>query len=225
MKSIKILSLGIVIIASIVFVSRELPKVFVTIPPSTQTATISGAGSGLVAHYEFDEGTETGAIGQAKSFNGTSDYVGISASTVNFNNNYTVSFWLKPLAGFSGTIVRVSNSVSNTVARDKYEFRANGSGVTFITGNGSIADIDIFSTPIPPNTWTLITCVLDGNNAKLCYKNGSLIATASNDVDSSLVSSSVGFIGTNRNSEGNNFYEGSIDDVRIYNRVLNASEI
>jgi len=204
---------------------RQIDSITLLIPASSQTAAVADFNSNLVAHYTFDDGTKSGAIGQAKSFNGTSDYVSLPASTVNFNNNYTVSFWLKPLGSFSGTIVRVSNSVSNTIARSKYEIRANGSSITFITGNGSAADSDSFSTSIPVNTWTNITCVHTAEESKSCYKNGQLISTATNDVDTSLVSAGIGLIGTNRNLAGNNFYEGHMDDVRIYSRVLSSSEI
>jgi hypothetical protein len=206
-------------------------------------AQTSAQTSGLIAHYTFDDGTAAdsagsssgniteatatgGKYGQALQFDGINDSISLSnPSTFNFNNNYSISFWVKPNSNFSGTIFRLSNSSSNTISRDKYEIRIAKSGVTFITGDGATADSDIFITSIEGDAWTHITCVHGSDDSKSCYKNGTLISSARNDVNTSLVTPIVALIGTNKQLEGNNFYEGALDEVRIYNRALPLNEI
>ncbi len=232
--------LSVVIISALIYIGNNLSFTVVR-----QKAAIVGAGSNLVAHFTFDDGTATDSSGNGNNatvggaavtsgkvgsgallFDGVDDYVQFNTpANLNFINNYSVSFWIKPNAGFSGTIFRLSNSTSNTIARSKYEIRVNGTSVSFTTGDGTTADTDIFSTSLSADTWAFITCIHGADNSKSCYKNGSLISSAQNDVDTSLVSPVVALVGTNKNLVGNNYYEGVLDDFRIYNRALQQTEV
>ena len=75
---------------------------------------------------------------------------------------------------------------------------------------------------IPIDTWTHVAFSYDGNYLKL-YLNGVL------DAVSKEVSGTINPAGTNL-AIGNNLsktrgFKGIIDEVRIYNRALNAAEI
>ena len=224
-----------------------LIAVFVTIFPNISRADIS---TGLVGHWTFDEGSGISAIDSsgnnntgtlingpswtsgkvgsgALQFDGVDDNLNIgSASSLNLSNNYSINFWIYPQSGFVGTIIRQASNVSNSTIHTKYEIRVTSTGVGFRTGNGTIGDNDDdFNVTIDPNKWTMITCTLSSSNLKSCYKNGSLITTAPNDVDTSLITPIVGLIGSNRNTAGNNFYEGTLDDLRVYGRELSLSDI
>ena len=211
-----------------------------------QTVNAAAPTNGLVGYWNFDEGTGNivndtsgnnnngtingaswvgGKVGGALEFDGVDDYVSFS-NTIGLNfNTYTISFWIKPNTGFSGTVFRLSNSTSNTQSRSKYEIRVTSSGITFITGDGATVDSDSFFASIPADSWSLVTCSLDGSNLKTCNLNGSVISSSANNVDISLNSPIVSFIGTNKNSAGNNFYEGLLDEIRIYNTALSVQEI
>lgn len=70
MKTKQLLSIfSLVVLGSIIFLSLELPSSTTLVTPASQSAAISGAGSGLTAHYTFDDGTAADAAGGAK--NGT----------------------------------------------------------------------------------------------------------------------------------------------------------
>ena len=194
----------------------------------SNVADSSGQGnSGLMSGFTSTSSAVTaGRVGQGLSFDGVDDIINIgSAASLNLSNNYSISFWINPTAGFSGTIIRQTSNVSNSTIYSKYEIRVTATDVTFITGNGSTGDSDVFSTTIDSNKWTMISCTLSNVNIKSCYKNSSLINSVSNDVDTSLITPIIGLIGTNRNTATNNFYEGSLDDVRVYNRVISDLEI
>ena len=204
---------------------------------------------GLLVHYAFDEGFgaaaadssgnanngtftdspawASGMVGSgALEFDGVDDAINLSAFAPTLDTDtLTISFWIRPSAGFSGTIYRLSNSSSGTTGRSKYEVRADASAITFITGDGVSADTDAFSGPVPAGTWSHVLCTLDASKGKTCYLNGSQIRYATNDVDSSLNSPVAAFIGTNRILAGYNFIEGTLDDMRIYGRALEPQEI
>ncbi len=211
--------------------------------------------NGLVGHWTFDgpetnlatmkvtdrtgnatvgtmEGMSTssvvvGAIGQALEFNGTnSDILPGYNAALDLDNNYTINAWIKPKKTAEGVIIRVSNSSSNTESRDKYKISVLSTGVKFSTGDGvSLGDSDAYAATIPQNTWTMITCTHSSGTAKSCYKDGVLISTATNDIDTTTNAPTSAFIGTQRNQAGNDFFKGTIDDIRVYGRQLSQAEI
>ncbi|MFA5248550.1 MAG: LamG-like jellyroll fold domain-containing protein, partial [Patescibacteria group bacterium] len=206
--------------------------------------------TGLLAHWEFEEGTGVsttdsssnshtgtltngptwvaGRIGDgAVSFDGVDDSVSVlNGSTLN-SNTCTISSWINGSSSFSGTVYRLSNSSSDTSNRSKYEIRITPTGITFRTGDGSsVVDDDVFNTTLTAGEWWHIACTLDGGNVKTCYKNGALISTSTNSADISLNISTLALIATNRSTIGMyNYYEGLIDDIRIYDRALSAHDI
>ena len=206
---------------------------------------------GLVGHWTFDDGGGTtaadssgngnngalvngptwaaGKIGTGTLvFDGIDDAVSIGApATLNLDTNYTITFWvLPPALSYAGTIIRLSSSTSNSTRKTKYEIRISNSAISFSTGDGNAGsdDNDIYPAPTTNSSWHMVTCTLL-NNTKACYKNTVLLGTSTNDVNSAANIPSSGLIGTNRNLAGNNFFRGSLDDVRIYNRVLSQAEI
>lgn len=206
--------------------------------------------NGLLGHWEFEEGegestvdssgnNHTGTIGgnalwqpgrigdYSLEFDGVLGHVIPSNSSTLNSNTYTISLWLNGDTNFSGTVFRLSNSSSNTITRSKYEIQVTPTNITFINGNGSDAsDSDIFSTTLTAGSWWHIVCTLDGNDVKSCYRNGSLISTTTLDIDISANNASGSYIATARNIEGNNrFFEGLLDDVRVYDRALSESDI
>jgi hypothetical protein len=74
--------------------------------------------------------------------------------------------------------------------------------------------------PISLGQWTHIACTYDGASLRI-YKNGFLQETAAGPVLPWYWGLEPGEIG----SEGQTFWKGSLDDLRIYNRVLSATDI
>jgi hypothetical protein len=70
--------------------------------------------------------------------------------------------------------------------------------------------------------WYMITLVVDENSTKH-YLNGDLIGEFPNDIISSYNGSESALLGTSRVYD--RFFNGKIDDVRIYSRALSESEI
>src|SRR3989344_8987224 len=96
---------------------RQIDSYVLSVPisPSSQIAAVSGAGSGLVAHYTFDDGTANDSSGNsnhgtingatavagkggggALEVDGGGDYVIQSSSLPSLDNYpYTMSVWVK----------------------------------------------------------------------------------------------------------------------------------
>ncbi|MBI4690050.1 MAG: LamG domain-containing protein [Nitrospirae bacterium] len=73
---------------------------------------------------------------------------------------------------------------------------------------------------IGSNSWTFLVGLIDNGSIKL-YVNGILESTSTSTAHLSPINLMIGKIQDNRSS----YWNGKIDDVRIYNRALSDSEI
>ena len=215
--------------------------------PSVSADTMT---RGLVGYWEFDEGTgqtaydasdngNDGTLGAdanagsddpkwtangknagAMEFDGVDDYVGIG-DTSEGTVELTISVWLyrKNYDTFDG-IISHTNGVSAT----------DGWWLTAIlndTISFSFADADFNSASfgLPLETWTYVTVTFsDADDAVKFYKNGNFVENivATQSITESASDLRIGLEGS---SYGDQYFNGSIDSVRIYNRALSADEV
>jgi hypothetical protein len=77
------------------------------------------------------------------------------------------------------------------------------------------------SSTLPANTWTHLAATHNGSTLRL-YVNGTQVGTRS--VSGALLTSS-GALRIGGNSIWGEFFQGRIDEIRVYNRALTANEI
>lgn len=208
--------------------------------------------NGLVAFYPFsgnsgdssgnnNHGTNFGAslvadrngnANSAYSFDGISNYIQIpDAPSFNFSTTkqISVAFWVKLEAtkGYAGIITKWG-----PLGKEDDDFQISfNAGATKIglnvnsSTNTAIPNSILETTDFGLNSWAhfVMECDATGGTMKL-YKNGALIA--SGPAQNSIVKTNTPIHIGRSNSLPNNFFtKMSIDNIRIYNRVLKASEI
>jgi len=203
-----------------------------TLLGSGNTLTVGPLTSDSVFYMTSDNESTSGL-----SFNGTSNYVAIqnkNYSTAGAISTLTVEAWVK--TSYSGgaydnwSIVDFDRSEYYNVWID-----GNTGHVSFSTTDNT-ATIDDFAgtTAVNDGVWHHIAAVYDGTDKRI-YVDGVLDATKTNPHGGNPLGSGVytryGFIGDGSeadtyNGTRNGFYfEGDIDEVRIWNTVRTASEI
>ncbi len=200
--------------------------------------------NGLLAYYPFNgnandatgsgnNGTVFGAqlttdrfgsTNKAYNFNGRSDY--IVTKTPQLNSNISISFWVNELeqkiTPNSVNPRYISTEICNGGFAVWKNLQDNPKGLNFTTNR---TRTDYFSNFITTkNSWQLITVVFDGNNCRF-YINDKLIASAGGS--SSLEKGENLFIAKSGCTFNgiSDFFEGKIDDLGIWNRVLSNEEI
>lgn len=189
----------------------------------------SGSGNNGILSGTAPTPTE-GKLGQALNFNGSSSYLNTS-SGVNVNPNtgdITISAWLnvKDFAQSSGVSGRVITQ--NIDGNNGFIVAAEGDPAqtfTFVIWkNGTEYARHVTTTTWSTGTWYHVVCVwITATNSPAIYINGAsqdLTSTAGyglGSVDNKL------FIGKRNDDKG--YYNGSIDDVRVYNRALSSAEV
>ena len=186
------------------------------------TRDSSGQGNdGILVNMEEGDWVD-GKFGKALQFDGALEHVLVSSANYNFQaaDSFSISCWIKTSIGTQQLII--DNRTGNY---PYYILRVLGDVIQFQTGTdaphlGGITG----GTVVSDGEWHHIVAVRNVVTGKLyLYVNGNEDATPATD--------NSGNIGTNRIKIGCHFSStgfgivGTIDDVRIYNKILTQAEI
>lgn len=161
-----------------------------------------------------------GVFGQALKLDGIIDYAVIpDDATVDLSNAVTLAAWIKPEVSGTQNIIKKVDGLSG------YELflSSNSPDIVSVQLNGS-TDYKISSTTTFPTdgTWMHVAATFDGTVTKL-YING-VQEGGTLQGPNSILSNNVG-LGLGSDHNGNDKFIGTLDDVRVYNRALDATEI
>jgi len=197
---------------------------------------------GLVAAYSFDEGsgallgdgssnantgtiangawTTSGRFGNALTFNGTSTMVTVpDSASLDLTNAMTLEAWVYPTALSDWrTVIMKENATSHVYlmyASDNAPYPA-----AYVRTNGTEQSAP-GTNPLPLNAWSHLAATYNGSVLRI-YVNGTQVAstTVTGSIDTSTQPLQIG-----GNSVWGEYFAGRIDELRIYNRALSASEI
>ncbi|MDH5610089.1 MAG: PKD domain-containing protein, partial [Cyclobacteriaceae bacterium] len=197
---------------------------------------------GIAAYYPFNgnandesgnghHGTTSGAIlsttdrfdqpNSAYEFDGIDDFINTS-TTFDFPNR-TLSLWINTydITGSGSTakvaITQDDDALNNGILR--VDFQNN----QMTLWAGGIAGKYV-TTSITPNTWTHLVLIREGATTKYYVDNVLEYSSVSDGNGSTLNPVPDFIIGSGRMTQ-DQFFNGKIDDIRVFNRALNEQEI
>ena len=195
---------------------------------SSATAGITGDLSG-----NFNTGTLTnmnratspavGKIGQGLKFDGVDDYASApDASLPNGNSALSVSAWINPTVKTDYEyILNYGTNTSNNAVQLAVSATY---GIVASFGGAGCDALPSLATSISVNKWQLVTITkASASSVVNFYINGVLAATIT--PSSCTPNIILNTLNIGRSQSANNYYNGTIDDVRIYNRALSAGEV
>lgn len=215
---------------------NSAPSLLGTVPGNNGTITAgdtSGSNDSVgtcasgISTEMWNNGT-TGKINGSLDFDGTNDYVDIGdIDAIDFNGDvsFSISTWVnRSTFNTIDTIVAKDNDVTSLTDVGYTMYIGPGDTVNFHSGTGSIQVCSATSTQLITSTgWNHIAGVFDAaNNTCYVYINGGTPATGPQNGNPTASSLSLR-IGTE--SDGENPFDGQIDDVRIFNYPLTRTQI
>ena len=198
--------------------------------------------TGLEAHYEFESNTSdisgngrhgtavgapvfvAGKLGQAISLDGIDDYVNIDGykgilADANEQHEFTLAAWIKTTA--NGEIITWGSSPGG----QRMTFRVD----TVIRVEHGAGNVRGTSGPdLRDNQWHHVAAVIPQGSLMmdaLMYVDGVDVTPNSTDEDPFVLTADVDVRIGMGGPTGGRFLTGSIDDARIYDRVLSPEEI
>ena len=212
---------------------------------------VSGPTSGLVGYWSFDSaytigstvfdqsgnsGNATaysttsvpGEVGQALQFNGSSSYAQVVTGSQAYDllSNLSLSLW-----------VQTTNASRDEALVSKYSAAGSGYGYLLRTTPAGTAELLVGGANVisGPEVATDVTKINDGNwhHLAVVIQLGTSVTFYVDGVLSSTVTMNSGAgaaatwfqMGLNPWSPFGTFFTGSMDEVRVYNRALSASDV
>ena len=206
------------------------------------TADVADAAEpNLVGWWTFDEGSGTtaydsagsndgtiygaqwtsGRIDGALSFDGSGDYVGLSDigfSLMGSGISSSTGFWFKINTLSPGENKAIFEQEKSLFDRYVFWFEDSTDTVNFLLDGAQATPFSISAV-----TWYHVVGVVNGSEGRF-FVNGSEVGSAF----SYTAVDTTGYLEVGRcpfNGYGGYYFNGTIDDVRIYNRALSAEEI
>ena len=206
------------------------------------------AASDLMLWWKFDDGSGTGAAdstgngwtgtltnaptwgtginGGDLTFNGTSQCVGTNSASFNVptSNSFTFAAWVKPdPSSTSSNNALISQPTGG--AGQVWELHAGGGWADLYTGGGfggwlSGQPSYTGSDALTSGVWSHVAVTGTGTTTTL-YINGVQVASANASAFAGIYPTNNLFVGC----ANGNYYKGSIDDPRVYNRALSAADV
>ncbi len=192
------------------------------------TNDVSGNGNtGTMTNMSQSSSPAIGVSGQALKFDGSNDYVAANGATSVISPNAgTFSAWIYIVAS-AGTgsanpdVMSVGYSGSSVNGIGFYTIGTSVVTLRFLYYKDSVSIIPSFVASL--NTWYHIVGTWDASNVMI-YSNGIL---ADSDPQGDLITQALDrfYIGSDALGSQSKYFNGLIDEVRVYNRALSASEI
>lgn len=160
-----------------------------------------------------------GKIGKCYNFNGIDSYFVLNNYNMNDLSEYSISCWVKPVSTINGLfLVRKNGTHQIHISSNGFSFRD--------TNNSTIRTIP-FGNNFIANEWCHICCVYRSGEIFL-YQNG--IQTQHNDSyyhinSKSNIDNTEIRIGRSQTSSNDVYYNGYINDFRIYDHALSFREV
>jgi hypothetical protein len=197
------------------------------------TTTTDASGNGSNGSITGPVTWTTGRVGSALNFNGTDGVVNAGTNPAIANlPAITVSAWIRPTGtgetGY-GRILQKGNGTTSAVGF--WLNLTSNSGVQFSSyfSSASVQRTTTGSNINLTGVWQHVVATWDGTTSGggiHIYRNGVELAYAATvNGTGSRVDDSASILWIGNNNSGARTFAGTLDDIRIYNRVLTSQEI
>jgi hypothetical protein len=218
------------------------------------TVTVSNApplpggdlSANLIGYWSVDEGTGTvaqdsagghpgtlrngptwtaGHIGQAVRFDGADDYVDLGNVDIS-GSALTIAAWIRP-DSFATDDARIVSKAMGSAEQDHYfmlsTVSSGGIKLRFrLKAGSSTSTLVASSGTLTAGQWAHAAAVYNGS-AMILYLNGVEVGRVNKT--GALATSATTPVAIGRNPQAYGGFGGAIDDVRLYQRALSASDI
>ncbi len=184
---------------------------------SAGDSSILGNNATAAGGLDFGTNSTAGQFGNAVTLDGVDDFFYVSGLNI-YSNTVTLTAWIKrngTPSGWNGLIFSRANQAAGLNFGNSTELRYHWNDGNWGWNSG---------LNVPNNTWTFVALVIEPSKATIYMNDGgttqSAVNTATHNPDSFAGTTYIG-----RDVNAGRFFNGSMDDVRIYDYSLTATQI
>lgn len=188
------------------------------------TGNQTSAGNCSAPASSWGDGS-VGKFNSSLALDGTDDYAATANTVLNAANSTTYQ-----VVSWGDWILASSSAASKTTLHKNKEFKlttdASSKAVCSVdvsAGAGFSATTAVSNTAVPVGSWAHVLCTYDGTNIRI-YVNGRL-ETTSGSLSGSITSTNTTALSIGRDPAPSGYFQGLIDDVRVYNYSLTPSQV
>ena len=179
-----------------------------------------------------------GEVAGALSFNGTNDYLQAPDQTylnIGAGQDLSIDAWVK-ISSLNHGVVSLVDKRTSSPQGYQFFLYTDSLGVTRpglqLANTGTFTNY-VSTTAVPTGNWHLVAVTVDrttscGTACGTWYLDGTAVGTFDPSFYTNLTLNSVGIpllIGAQGAGLGDEFFNGGLDELEIFNRALNATEV
>jgi len=209
--------------------------------------------SGLVSHWKFDETGDTntaadsagtnngpltnfpadesanwvaGQLGNSLEFDGTNDYINLgNPASLQLTGGMTISAWVYlDDFGSASRVISKNGSSSNRGWELNMENAVTNQIQFLIAENNSSVKAVYSGAVMPTGTWVHLVGLYEPSVAVRLYINAALIVSNTSGIPATQHNSTEN-VNIGKKPNAAIYWDGKLDDIRIYNRALTVQEI
>lgn len=194
---------------------------------------LSGNGNDGTVHNITSVPDRNGKSNSAYHFDGISSYIAVADNQALRlgNTDFTLSAWVN-LDSYNTSFVSAIISKRFSGLNNGWLWAINGYqnppplGAVYFGPGGGNADA-VGNKVLVPGTWYMVTCVYTQASSQLnIYVNGVLDQTINGILPANSSTNASLYIGKDGSAGANGYYfQGALDDVRIYGKALSAGTV
>ena len=196
-------------------------------PGDGNTIDIQGNNNGTLRN---GAGFGVGEVGQAFSFNGSSQDVSIGdPASLKLTTGMTIDAWVYPTStpgGLVGVLTKWHQDFSLDSMADSYALFLNGSQVSAYIHLSDGNEANVAGGSVPVNTWTHVAATYDAATGVFtAYVNGVSVSSATISALNIFATDAPVDLGSEADDGSGRYFPGLIDEVEVFNRALTAGEV
>jgi len=168
-----------------------------------------------------------GNANKAYSFNGSTQYVSTANSFSN-PSNFTISAWFKTTTIQGGRIIGFGDAQTGASSNyDRFIWMSNDGKLYFAVNPGGVGYSLNSTYAYNDGSWHLVTATCSSTNGSKLYVDGSLVSSNTNAKGGQNYTGywRINYDGTWGPYPSSNYFNGSMDDIFIYQTELTASQV
>jgi len=179
------------------------------------------ASSASATASESPAGPTSLANSSSLILNGSSQYAAATSASTLSAYPFSFSAWIKTSSATAQTIVALNRS---TVSNVYYRLGLNATGNVRVEIANTTARAGTSTATVNDGNWHHVVAVFVSNTSKLIYVDGAANGANTNNVSFNTLATTL-TVGRNGGTAPGNYFNGRIDEVKVYSSGLGASEV